>query len=752
MMGFAGHGCLLINRGNAPYAALLASAALMLPALRAQTIRVDITPAHATNSFVPRESLGAGIDRIPVAAIDHDLEPATLDRVFAAGWQPVTYRQNTDLAVEAWHWNPEGTWSAAGNQGYFTGSTNSTKLIRYSYGLALPHRGVTHNDGTGNVGYSRLTDGDESTYWKSNPYLTSHFTGEDDALHPQWVVLDLNDEELVDTIKIAWAAPFATRYLVQYWNGPVDPDGKIFGDPIHSPTKGTWSTFAHGAISAGDGSSVPLRLSDFAIHARYLRIWMTQSSNTCDTHDASDVRNCVGYAIRELYVGTTSSDGVFHDLLRHTPDQEQAPTYTSSTDPWHDAKSPINEREAQIGFDRFFQSGVTQKLPAVIPVAMLYDNPDNAAAEIRYLEKHKYPIAYVEMGEEADGQYMLPEDYGALYLQFAAAVHRVDPGLKLGGPSFQGVNQDIETWPDALGRTSWLGRFLDYLNSHRRMQDLQFFSFEHYPFEPCRTSWATLYEEPELVSHIMDVWHNDGVPKNMPMFITETNLSSATSEPYMDIFGGLWLADFVGSFLSDGGNAVYYFHYLPLQMERGCNGTPGTFGMFTVDQDYKIKQPLAQFFASQMINHEWLDMTGGMHRTFPAISDIHDDAGHSIVTAYAVKRPDGAWSVLLINKSQTSAQNVHLAFANQETNTSTFFSGDIQEAIFGSEQYHWHPAHQDFNAHLPVSASSSEDQGTQGYAAPDGPIVRATLHAGKDITFEIPAASIVVLRGNIAAP
>jgi hypothetical protein len=89
------------NRGR--YALLLATAALLVPTLHAQTIRVDITPAHATNSFVPKESLGAGVDRIPVDAIDHDFTPATLNQVFAAGWQPMTYRQNTDLAVEAWH-------------------------------------------------------------------------------------------------------------------------------------------------------------------------------------------------------------------------------------------------------------------------------------------------------------------------------------------------------------------------------------------------------------------------------------------------------------------------------------------------------------------------------------------------------------------------------------------------------------------------------------------------------------------------
>ena len=36
-------------------------------------------------------------------------------------------------------------------------------------------------------------------------------------------------------------------------------------------------------------------------------------------------------------------------------------------------------------------------------------------------KKRGYPVSHIEMGEEPDGQYMLPEDYGALYLQFATA-------------------------------------------------------------------------------------------------------------------------------------------------------------------------------------------------------------------------------------------------------------------------------------------------------------------------------------------
>jgi hypothetical protein len=147
-----------------------------------QTITVDVS--HSTNHFVPKETLGAGVDRIAVEAIDKDLLQPTLEKTLASGWQPVTYRQNTELAVEAWHWNPQGTWSDAGGKGYFIGSATALETIRYSYGYALPRRGFTRNDGTDNVGFSRLTDGDLNTFWKSNPYLAQRFTGESDALHP----------------------------------------------------------------------------------------------------------------------------------------------------------------------------------------------------------------------------------------------------------------------------------------------------------------------------------------------------------------------------------------------------------------------------------------------------------------------------------------------------------------------------------------------------------------------------------------
>jgi hypothetical protein len=32
------------------------------------------------------------------------------------------------------------------------------------------------------------------------------------------------------------------------------------------------------------------------------------------------------------------------------------------------------------------------------------------------------------------------------------------PNLKLGGPSFEGVIEDVEVWPDSESRVSWLPR------------------------------------------------------------------------------------------------------------------------------------------------------------------------------------------------------------------------------------------------------------------------------------------------------
>ncbi len=709
------------HRGTNLAYAILIVASIVSTTAYSQTVRVDTD--HATNSFIPNQSLGAGIDRMPAAAVAKYFDQPALPAVLAAGWQPVTYRQNTELAVEAWHWNPQGTWSDPSGKGYFTGGVTPTETIEHSYGYPLPHRGFTRNEGTETHGFSRMTDGDLNTYWKSNPYLSKAFTGEEDSLHPQWVVMDLATPQPINALRIAWGDPYAKQYVVQYWTDD---------EAIKFPTKGVWVAFPSGVISNGRGGTATLQLTQVAKVVRFIRIWMTESSNSCDSHGSADPRNCLGYSIRELYVGTKDQNG-FHDAARHTPDQDQTTTFCSSIDPWHEPKDLGSTQHEQVGFDLFYNSGYTRGLPAMVPIAMLYGTPEDSAAEIAYLEKRGYPISYVEMGEEPDGQYTLPEDYAALYLQWATALHRIDPNLRLGGPVYTGQNEDIVVWPDAQGKASWTGRFLDYLKSHGRIQDLAFFPFEHYPYEPCKVSWSSLYDEPMLVSHILQVWRDDGLPPDVPMFITESNITWNGGESSVDIFGALWLADYVGAFFNAGGKALYYFHYLPLGVHEGCNDSMGTFGMFTTTKDYEIQQPTSQFFASQIINTEWVQPGSGVHKTFSASGDISDAAGHSLVTAYALLRPDAQWSLMLVNRDQENAHKVHIQLNGKATGGRSFFTGPVTMITFGSGQYQWHPTKEG------------------GFPDPDGPAVKATVNAGEDTIYELQKASITVIRGTIAS-
>jgi hypothetical protein len=685
-------------------------------------LHVDTTPSHVLNSFDPDSALGSTLDVLSHSGIDRTFTPHILQESLSAGWGPISYRNNSELRMAAWHWTENGTWSdAAHESGYFTGSIDTNaKPTRYIISYALPHRGfATSGD--------RPLQGPNLTYWKSNPYLTSKFTGESDALHPQWVVLDLQSEKQINAVKIQWQNPYATKYEVQYWQGTDALD-------FDKGPKGRWNTFASGAIANGAGGIITLKLADAPIAARWLRVLMNESSNTCDDHGSSDTRNCVGYAIQEIRVGTIDlatgdANAAFAEAPRLAADRP-IEYEVSSIDPWHSSEDGRTGGDYQhAGFDLFFSSGITNNLPAMIPVTMLYGTPDDAAAQIAYIEKRGYKISYVEMGEEPDGKHALPEDYGALYLQWASAIHKVDPNLKLGGPVFEGVNEDITVWPDAEGRTSWLGRFVAYLKAHNRLSDLGFVSFEHYPFEPCTITWKTLYTEPQLMKHILQVWRADGVPADVPLMVTESHLAAQLTGPMSTIFAGLWLADNVGSFFEGGGAAFYHSPIQPQGVQPSCLGW-ASWSNFVSDDQYTIKGYTSLYFAAYVINNEWVQHRSGVHTMYPSSVDIKDSDGNALVTSYAVLRPDGDWSLMLVNRDETNTHTISVAFGDAKDKHSAGFAGPVTVTTFGTEQYVW------------------VNDGANSRAEPDHSPVGTTVNANAATTYTLPRASVTVLRGK----
>src|SRR5216110_1938026 len=223
---------------------LIATEARGDPKPFAVTATVDAD--HCVNKLVPPEALGAGVDGHERGECARMFTDKNIAEMRSAGFGPLTYRLRTELAGEVWHWNPRGTWSNPVLQcGYWISDDSLAEPINLSYGYRLSRRGNTI-DQANDDGYSRITDGNEESFWKSNPYLDSHYTGEPGDAHVQWLVIDLGATKPINCIRIHWGTPYAQQYRVEYWNGE---------DPLHlhPDRKDDWRPFPNGAVNQGSG-------------------------------------------------------------------------------------------------------------------------------------------------------------------------------------------------------------------------------------------------------------------------------------------------------------------------------------------------------------------------------------------------------------------------------------------------------------------------------------------------------------------
>jgi len=693
---------------------------------QAATVRVDVTPEHILNTIYPDTATGAWMDDLSKKQVDNLSKPETIQGIKNLGWGSITMRNNSELRLAAWHWNEDGAWSdAASKSGYYAGSAELGEPIRYGYSYSLPHRDFMTS------GDEPLVEGPQS-YWKSNPYLTGHFTGESDALHPQWVVIDMGTARPVDAIHIQWVNPYAVTYVVQYWIGD---DNALDWD---TGPNGVWKAFPSGTVTNGAGGDVHLRLSDKPITARFVRVLMSKSSGTCDTHGSQDIRNCLGYALQTLSMGTMDAEGAYkiaYPANGVEPGPAAGPPHhegggafpgsaedtagsfcASSIDPWHAADNLITGGHDEYnGMDNFFTSGLTMGHPALVACAAIYDTPEDCANQVAYIHKRGYPVVGIEIGEECDGKHTMPEDYGAIYCQVADAVHKLTPGAKLGGPVFEGVQKDITLWVDDQGRTSWMARFVDYLKAHGHLQDLAFMSFEHYPLDNGSgpDEWDTLYFEPGIMKHVLQMWRDDGVPKDVPLIISESGITAGhSSHGYLGVTGrAIWECDAFGTFFEQGGTAFYR-----PAINNGASGG-GILGAGKLPNGggaYGTPE-YTPFTSAHMINFEWLEHGAGANRIFPASADLLDAAGRTVITAYAVHRPDGDWSFMLINHDLNAAHRIHLAI-DDASHAPHSFAGPIGLVQFCN--------------------TPSDDKNTTIAPSPDG-------------MYTLPIGSITVIRGKL---
>ncbi len=696
--------------------------AMTFPAIAAENVTFVIEAEKPAVTVTPSAALGGGLDGHHREESDRTFKPQTLKELTEAPFYSLAYRLRTELGGEVWHWNEEGTWSDPDRaQGYWTSSATSEKPIQVSNGYRLPRRGNT-KDQANHDGFSRLSDGDPESFWKSNPYLDAYYTREDNALYPQWVLINFRKDVPIDALRILWAEPYAVDYEVQYWEG--EP-AEYYKDML----RGRWRTFPNGQITAAVGGDVLVRLSDAPIKTNTIRVLLMKASGTA-LAASTDVRDRLGFAIRELYAGSLDANGNLADAMAHTPDgKKQTEIVTSSTDPWHRA----TDRDADIeqpGIDRLMAAGLARGRPILMPAGLLYDTPDNVAAEVRFLKARGYDVRQVELGEEPDGQNISPEHYGALFVQFADAIRKENPGIALGGPGFQSEVDGWNSIPDNEGKTSWMGRLLSYLKSRQRLADLGFFSFEWYPFDDLceETPPQQLVRHPSLIAQTLQRLEQDGVPRNIPWIITEYGYSSFAGQAEVELPAALLNAEIALQWFMLGVKSAYLYGIEPGEpiLDGAKCETWGNLMMLEGRPGGQTSWKLPTHYGAQLLTKEFFGPADGVHTLYPvraAMSKTH----HSTLAAYAVRRPDDLWALLVLNKDPVRTQTISAVFergneAQQE------WRGPHEVFQYSPNQYRW---------------KANKDDGHPQFSNP--PVQSRTENA-KPLSVTLPPMSITVIR------
>ena len=683
---------------------------------KAFPLSATIATDRCVNKCVPGRILGGGVDGHERGECMRMLSNQNIGEMLSAGLGPLTYRLRTELGGEVWHWNPRGTWSEEGHHcGYWTSSSSIAAPIAISYGYRLPRRGNTI-DQANNDGYSRISDGDENSFWKSNPYLDPYFTHEAEEAHPQWIVIDLGARKQVNSIRIQWGEPYARQFQVEYWSG---------NDPmhLHIDQKDEWRPFPQGAVSDCSGGDSTVRLTNRTVPTQFVRVLMTHGSGTT-THPPADIRDRLGFAVREISVGNTDNTGHFEDYVIHNPEHHQTIIYVSSTDPWHRAED-IDFKTEQPGLDFVLQSKLTNHLPVLVPVGVFYDTPENAVAEIEYLLARKYPLEGVELGEEPDGQWASPEDYAALYVATAKRLRNLSSRLKIGGPSLQNFDAHLLTWPDQSGNRWWMNRFLNFVRASHSPFD--FVSFEYYPFDDvCADAAPQLLKVPRRLQEMLSSLHADGVPSEIPWLMTEFGYSVFAGRSEVDIEGALFHADTVGTFLTAGGSKAYLYGYEPGTLTNELKCSWGNLMMLQIPNESENLNRLSAYYSAGLIARCWMQPVDAVHEIYP----VNIDPTDAPVTAYAVHRPDKQWALLVINKDPKRSAQLSVQFRSSDGTSSEKFVGEVTVTQFSREQYRWH------------------DNGENGRPTLSNPPAQIQRPAAE--YYELPPYSVSVVRGNVA--
>ena len=193
------------------------------------------------------------------------------------------------------------------------------------------------------------------------------------------MLVDLGRSLPVDALRIAWAAPYARRLRVEYF---VGSDALQFAnDPA-----GYWALVSARLVRRPRRSPDVVSCPHATPGALLVWVLLERSSHTA-LPGSRDIRDRLGFAVRELYLGTLRHGRLRDAIVHAATNARQTATYVSSTDPWHRA-SDLDPMTEQPSFQTVLHSGLLNGRPMLTPVPpTLYGTPDDAAARTTSIQQ-----------------------------------------------------------------------------------------------------------------------------------------------------------------------------------------------------------------------------------------------------------------------------------------------------------------------------------------------------------------------------
>ena len=266
----------------------------------------------------------------------------------------------------------------------------------------------------------------------------------------------------------------------------------------------------------------------------------------------------------------------------------------------------------------------------------------------------------------------------------------VDPTIIITGP-VGGAFGDSSNMYDGKGSVQ---DFIGILAAKGKIDHLNAIDFHWYPNYGNYTAATALASTSSrrlsrAIKRLVD-GSRCGSPSTVPVLMSEFSMDPSNNNFQVQLGNGLWVADALGHFIAGFGSRGFTNLWDTLNGGNDhTNATQGDLGYLDNASPY---QPHATYWAMQMMTNDWAK--SGDTNSHQLISTTINGPPASVFAAYSDYRPDGVFSLLVINKSPANTYNTWitgLPFApNSPANGWTFSSTNYAWQT-GAVPYHAAP-------------------------------------------------------------